>query len=189
MHRRLQSAIAGCLMLSALSATGCATQYGPTIWPHTTGYVIPVSPFFQDMMEDKFWMEERYERAPVLGPIGADGVAIALDEPSDDEVMRAMPSIEGGIPLLHTVQRDNVSIVKELLDDSIDPPRVYPLIGPAQLHHSKWKCTVYYTETTHVGWPLPYTTVDQDAVEVVYIDRSHLHQVGNVETDSPISNY
>ena len=42
--------------------------------------------------------------------------------------------------------------------------------------------------TTHDGWPIPYTTVDEDAQEVLYIDHNHLHMVGNVET-GPGSNY
>ncbi len=187
MARRMHAVTMGCLVLVTLSATGCATQYGPQfgLWP----VPIPVSPFFQDRQEDRFWMRERYERVPILPPIGAEGEAVALDEPSDDEVMRALPSVEGGFPLLHTVHRNNVRIVKELVSDQIDPPRVMPLVGPVQLHHSRWKCTVYFSETTRVGPPVPYTTVDEDSVEVVYIDRSHLHMVGNVESDSPVSNY
>jgi hypothetical protein len=74
-----------------------------------------------------------------------------------------------------------VQITKELISDYVDPPRIYPLIGPAQLHHAHYKCTVYFTEVTRRGWPLPYTTVDEDAREVIYIDHDHLHQVGNVD--------
>ena len=67
-------------------------------------------------------------------------------------------------------------IVKEPIADYIDPPRVYPLAGPAQLHHAHYKCVVYYTEVTRVGWPIPYTTTDEDCQEVIYIDpRSLAH--------------
>jgi hypothetical protein len=45
---------------------------------------------------------------------------------------------------------------------------------------------VYYKETTRVGWPVPYTTVDEDAQEVLYIDHNHLHMVGDVD---PYSGY
>ena len=89
--------------------------------------------------------------------------------------------VQGGIPWLYELSRSKVRIVKELISDSVDPPRVYPLVGPAQLHHVKFKCIVYFTETTRVGWPLPYTTVDEEGQEVVYIDHSHLHAVGNVD--------
>ena len=83
--------------------------------------------------------------------------------------------------MLHEVQRNNVRISREKIADYIDPPRVYPLIGPAQLHHAHYKCTVYFTEVTRVGYPVPYTTRD-DSVEVLYIDHNHLHMVGNVDT-------
>jgi hypothetical protein len=98
-----------------------------------------------------------------------------------------MPT-QGGTPFLQTVQRDNVRIVKEKISDYVDPPRVYPLVGPAQQHHCHYKCTIYYTETTRVGWPLPHTLVDEDSSEVVYIDHNHLHMVGNVDGGA-LSNY
>jgi hypothetical protein len=110
-----------------------------------------------------------------------------LDHPSPDEVMRALERarpVEGGVPLLHEVQRNNVRMTIEPISDYVDPPRVYPLIGPAQLHHAHYKCTIYYTEVTRVGWPLPYTTVDEDTREVIYIDHNHFHMVGNVD-DGP----
>lgn len=175
------------LLVAAVSVTqsGCfwVTTQGPYLG--ALSIPIPVSPYFQDKQEDRFWEHERYERAPILGPLTADGPHIALDPPSDDEVMRALDEarpLEGGIPLLHEVQRSNVRIVKDKIADYVDPPRVYPLVGPAQLHHAHYKCTVYYTETTRVGWPVPYTTVDEDAREVIYIDHNHLHMVGNVDT-------
>jgi len=93
---------------------------------------------------------------------------------------RARP-LQGGLPFLEEIQRNNVRIVKEKVSDYIDPPRVYPLVGPAQLHHVHWKCTVYYSQVTRIGWPIPYTTTDEEAQEVIYIDHDHLHMVGNVD--------
>ncbi|MCA9262596.1 MAG: hypothetical protein KDA60_02060, partial [Planctomycetales bacterium] len=138
---------------------------------------------FQKQKEDEFWERERYDRVPILGPVTSGDVA-ALDPPSDDEVMRALERIrpvEGGIPLLHEVQRNNVDIVVEPIADYMDPVRVYPLIGPAQQHHAHYKCTIYYRETTRVGWPMPHTLEDEDVVEVIYIDHNHLHMAGNVD--------
>jgi len=167
--------------------SGCVhTAYGPNMG--LLGIPIPVSPYFQDRLEDNFHNKERYKRVPILGPITQGGPPVALDPPSDDEIMRALEEaqpLEGGLPFLHTIQRDNVRIVKELIADYVDPPRVYPLIGPAQLHHAHYKCTIYYKETTHVGWPIPYTTKDEDAREVIYIDHDHLHMVGNVDPENP----
>jgi hypothetical protein len=185
MSRRTASAAVLCVlaMLALMSATGCVTDLKPAVDIGLASYPIPVSPYFQKRLEDKFYARERYERVPILGPISAGEPAVALDPPSEDEVMRALEAarpVQGGIPLFYTVQRNNVRIVTEPIGDYIDPPRVYPLIGPAQLHHAHYKCTVYFTEVTRVGWPIPYTTTDEDVREVVYIDHDHLHMVGNV---------
>jgi hypothetical protein len=156
---------------------------GPSIG--ILGLPIPVSPYFQDQKEDEFWVHERYERVPILGPLTSGGPAVALDPPSDDEVMRALEKaqpVEGGVPLLWERQRNNVRIVKEKIADYIDPPRVYPMIGPAQQHHAHYKCTVYYEDVRRVGWPVPHTLRDEDSQEVIYVDHNHLHMVGNLDT-------
>jgi hypothetical protein len=180
--------VIGLLGLAIVAGSGCVA-YGPYLGPFAVP--IPVSPYFQKKKEDEFWIKERYDRVPVLGPLTEGGPAAALDPPSDDEVMRAFENAlpqQGGLPFLHEIQRNNVRIVKEKISDYVDPPRVYPLIGPAQLHHAHYKCTIYYTEVTRVGWPLPHTLVDEDSQEVVYVDHNHFHMVGNVDT-GPTSNY
>jgi hypothetical protein len=172
----------GLLAAAVLLASGCATR-GPNLGPFAIP--IPISPYFQDQHEDEFHWHERYERVPILGPLTSGGPVVALDPPSDDEVMRALEKarpVEGNVPLLYTKQRNNVRIVKEKIADYVDPPRVMPLVGPVQQHHAHYKCTIYYTEITRVGWPVPYTTVDEDVREVIYIDHNHLHMVGNVDT-------
>jgi hypothetical protein len=183
-RRTLITAVWGLVAVAMGLATGCSNVVvGPNLG--VASIPIPVSPYFQKKYEDKFWMKERYERVPILGPITEGGPAIALDPPSQDEVARALERarpVAGGIPLLHEVQRNNVRIVVEPIADYVDPPRVYPLVGPAQLHHAHYKCTIYFSETTRVGWPIPYTTVNEDTQEVVYIDHNHLHMVGNVQT-------
>jgi len=167
------------MVFIALGSTGCIR---PTMGPMLP-IPIPVSPYFQDKHEDEAWAKKRYDRVPILGPLTAGGPATALDPPSDDEIMvaleRARP-IEGGLPFLHETQRNNVRIVKEKIADYVDPPRFVPLIGPAQLHHAHYKCSIYFEEVTHVGWPVPYTVRDEDALEVIYIDHNHFHMVGNV---------
>jgi hypothetical protein len=171
----------GLVLVSLVATTGCSTAYGPSLG--ILSYPIPLSPYFQDKQEDHFWHEERYDKVPVLGPIVGEDPA-ALDPPSHDEIMRKLQEtrkIEGGLPLLHEVQLNNVRIVVDLIEDKVDPPRVYPLIGPARLHHCRYKCSVYFSEVTRVGWPIPYTTVNEDAQEVIYIDHSHLHMVGNLD--------
>ena len=177
----------GCLGLLfailALTNTGCiGISAGPSLGLFSIP--IPISPYHQDKAEDRYWIEERYEAVPILAPLTAGGPAVALDPPSDDEVMRAMErarNFEGGLPFLYEKQWNNVRIVKEKISDYVDPPRFYPLIGPAQLHHAHYKCTVYFSETIHVGWPVPHTLKNEDAVEVLYIDHNHFHMVGNMD--------
>ena len=177
------AAISAVVAALSLTSTGCIGLKGG-VDLGAFAFPIPVSPYFQKMKEDKFWNHERYERAPILGPIIPGGPMVALDPPSDDEVIRAWEKanpIQGGYPFLHEVQRNNVRIIKDKISDYVDPPRFYPLIGWAQLHHCHYKCTVYYTEVTRVGWPVPHTLVDEDASEVIYIDHNHFHMCGNVD--------
>ena len=102
--KTVQHALGLCCLTLVAVMTGCGyplnTTYGPT--PQFP-VPIPVSPFFQDQYEDKYWMKERYERVPVLGPITSGGPAVALDPPSEDEIIRALienQHIEGGLPFL-----------------------------------------------------------------------------------------
>jgi hypothetical protein len=174
------------IAVSLAGSTGCT-------WPFNTSFItptlhvpfpIPVSPYFQKMAEDRKWNAERYERVPIMGPLTSGGPAIALDPPSPDEVMRALEKaqpVQGGVPLLWEIQRNNVRMTIDPIADYVDPPRVYPLIGPAQLHHAHYKCTIYYSQTTRNGWPLPFTHTDEDSREVIYIDHNHLHMCGNVD--------
>ena len=141
-------------------------------------------PLYPKRLEDKHWIHERYERVPIIGPITSGGPPVALDAPSDDEIMRALESVrpvQGGIPFLWERQRNNVRITRDLIADYVDPPRFYPLVGPAQQHHAHYKCTIYFSERTYVGWPVPHTLEDRDSIEVVYIDHNHLHIGGNVD--------
>jgi hypothetical protein len=190
MYKKIAFALVYVLGFTLLSSfTGCSVDLGPTIG--MMGYPIPVSPYIQKTYEDRFHDWERYSRMPILGPITPNTPTTALDTPTEDEVMRALEAarpVQGGLPLMHEIQRKNVRVVVEPLADYIDPPRVYPLVGPAQLHHAQYKCLVYYTEVNRVGWPIPYTTTDEECQEVVYIDHDHLHMVGNLDP-GPGTNY
>jgi hypothetical protein len=173
----------GAIALLAITTTGC---YGVTGGYNMgfLGYPIPVSPYYQHKQEEKFWKKERYDRVPILGPTTSGGPVVALDPPTDDEIMHALETarpVQGGFPLIYEKQRNNVRIIKEKIADYVDPPRFYPLLGPAKLHHAHYKCTIYFEERTTVGYPVPHTLHDREAIEVVYIDHNHFHMVGDVE--------
>ena len=173
----------GLAAAAAICSTGCfGIDKGFSIG--FLGYPIPVSPYFQRDLEADFEFQERYARVPILGPTTAGGPIQALDPPSDHEIMIALEKarpVNGGIPLLYEKQRNDVRIIKEKIADYIDPPRFIPLIGPAQLHHAHYKCSIYFDERTTVGYPVPHTLHDREVVEVVYIDHNHFHMVGDVD--------
>jgi len=176
------------LALPLLGGVGCSFPLSTVSGP---AFRIPmpmaVSPYFQKEAEDRFHNHERYERVPVLGPITEGGPPVALDPPSPDEVMRALEkadSVQAGSPFLYEKQRNNVKMIIEPIADYVDPPRVYPLVGPCQLHHAHYKCTIYYNKVRRIGWPVPHTLSDEDAREVIYIDHNHFHRVGGGPNDS-----
>jgi hypothetical protein len=186
MARKTTTALGLLLATWSLTTTGCfwgVTTQGPSLG--MLAIPIPVSPFFQDEKEDEYWEHERYERVPILGPMTSGGPPVALDPPSDDEIMRALEKskpVEGGVPCLWERNRNDVRIVVHKIADYTDPPRVYPLIGPAQQHHAHYKCTIYFEDVRRIGWPVPHTIRDEESEEVIYIDHNHLHMVGNVDT-------
>ena len=162
---------AGLLLLLGAAAipslTGCL---------HMIGFVppVPVQPWVTERMEDKY-LHLNDHRTPIMPPI-RDGFPppLCVDEPTEQEVLRAMPRVARGVPFVYEEFRDDIEIVCEKLVDKIDPPRFFPLVGPAQLHHCHWKCTIYYTETIESGYPFPFRC-KKPRVEVIYIDKDHLH--------------
>jgi hypothetical protein len=138
------------------------------------GTPVPVPPWVTERMEEKYcWQKDAM--ATIMPPI-RPGVAppICEDPPDMATILRAMPHVRRGFPYVYEEFRDDIDIRSERLVDKIDPGRFFPLIGPAQLHHCHWKCTIFYTETIESGYPFPFRCKRQ-RVEVVYIDRDHLH--------------
>jgi hypothetical protein len=112
-------------------------------------------------------------RANVLPPIREGSADACNDEPDDAEVLRALGKPQC-VSCVEERCREDVHIVKERVVDRVDEVRFYPMIGQAQLHHCHWKCTVYYKDKLEGSYPFPYQ-VTQPRVEVVYIDKDHLH--------------
>ena len=172
------------MALLAVSTTGC---YGVTGGYNIgfLGYPMPVSPYYQHKQEEKFWKKERYEKVPILGPNdfgwSRRGTRSAHATTRSCTRWKQLVLFKAAFRCLYEKQRNNVRIIKEKIADYIDPPRFYPLIGPAQLHHAHYKCTIYFDEKTTIGYPVPHTLHDREAIEVVYIDHNHFHMVGDVE--------
>jgi hypothetical protein len=149
---------------------------------------VPIQPWVAERMDAKY-NHKNDGRAPIMPPI-RDGYPppICEDPPSDQEVLRAMPRVARGAAYLYEEFRDDIIIVKNRLVDKIDPPRFFPLVGLAQLHHCHWECIIYYTETIQSDYPFP-TYLKKQRTEVIYIDKDHLHlYVGpNAETQKQIT--
>ncbi|QVL30620.1 hypothetical protein KIH39_17390 [Telmatocola sphagniphila] len=143
---------------------------------------IPVQPWTSEKIENQYLHKNDF-RTPIMPPI-REGFPPPLceDEPSVREVLRAMPSMTRGVPYVIEEFRDDVRVAFERIVDKIDPPRFFPLIGPAQLHHCHWKCTVYFTETIQSDYPFP-VKLKKRRVEVMYIDKDHLHQYVGPDVD------
>jgi hypothetical protein len=175
----------GLLALGIAAACGCVGVAGPTLG--VTSVPAPVSPFHQQKAEDHAFEKERYNKVVILPPITEEN-HIALDPPSDDQVIRQLEKVRpvgGSVPGLETTVRNVKGITKQLIADYVDPPRVMPLVGPVQLHHAHYKCTIYFEEITNVGYPIPHEIKNEDGLEVLYIDCDHLHRVGGGEVEVP----
>jgi hypothetical protein len=135
---------------------------------------VPVQPWVAERLENKL-AHRNDGRVPIMPPIApGKPPPICEDPPSDAEVLRAMPRVPRGVPYVYETFRDDIVIVKNRLVDKIDPPRFFPLVGPAQLHHCHWECVIYYTELTQSDYPFPIY-VRKPRVQVIYIDKDHLH--------------
>jgi hypothetical protein len=153
------------------------------LWNQTVAYVkffqttpiIPVTPYFSQLIEDTYIDEERYSRVPVLDPVeGENAPLFCMDPPSSDEVMRALPDeTSGGVWFLAETFRNNVRIQASPIVDKMEECRFYPLVGPARMHKCHYKCTVHYDKIIRSDWPVPFYHKDQ-TTEVVYIDHDHL---------------
>lgn len=112
-------------------------------------------------------------RTPIMPPVREGATAECEDHPTEAEVLKCLPKLPPASCGVK-IGREDVKILIERLVDQMEPARYYPLVGPAQLHRSHWKCTVYCTETIETNCPFHFC-IQQPRVEVVYIDKDHLH--------------
>jgi hypothetical protein len=167
-------------LLAPLGASGCTWPLvGTHILTHPLSMgiytPIPVPPWVTENLERKYLWNKTDFRSVVMPPIREGFPPPVCEDPPDDAtVLRALEDVCRGVPYICEEFRDDIEVIPERIVDRIDPPRFYPLVGPAQLHHCHWKCTVYYTETVESGYPFP-VRIKRPRVQVVYIDKDHLH--------------
>jgi hypothetical protein len=166
--KALRSLVVATVLALPVLASGCVNPLSMGIFTP-----VPVPPWVADHIEERLKYKND-NRTPVLPPIPAGYRPLCEDPPDRAEILRTMPKIARGVPFFYEEHRDDIEFTVEKLVDRVDPPRFFPLIGPAQLHHCHWKCTIYYTETVESGYPFPFQ-VKKRRSEVVYIDKDHLH--------------
>jgi hypothetical protein len=134
-----------------------------------------VQPWVSDRMQQQFQHDKDY-KAAILPPVRAGfPLPRCEDPPTDGEVMRVFNERQvRGVGYFYEEFQDDLTIVKNLVADRIDPPRFFPLVGMAQLHHCKWECGVYYNDLKQSSYPYP-VYIRKPKVEVIYIDKDHLH--------------
>jgi hypothetical protein len=163
-----------------LATSGCTLPLvGTHILAHPLsmggGTPIAVPPWVTENLERKYLWNKTDFRTVIMPPIREGFPPPVCEDPPDDAtVLRALEDVIRGVPYICEEFRDDIEVITERIVDRIDPPRFYPLIGPAQLHHCHWKCTVYYTETIESGYPFA-VRLRRPRVQVVYIDKDHLH--------------
>lgn len=169
--RQARSLLLAAAVIAPCAFAGCLPF---TPWSMGIGTPIPVAPWVTERMEEKYKYDRDFQ-TPVLPPIRAGfPPPTCEDQPDDARVLRALEHVTRGVPYFYEEFRDNIEITKERIKDTIDPPRFFPLIGPAQLHHCHWKCSISYDETIESGYPFP-VRVRKARVKVIYLDLDHLH--------------
>jgi hypothetical protein len=185
--KRLALIVALCAL--TVPSSGCtlfvgflsATWGWMSFWE--TSPLIPVSPYWSQLIEDRYHWEQRYSKVPVLDPVeGEHAPLFCLDPPSPDEVMRSLPDdTAGSVYFLAETHRNNVRIVVENIVDSIGECRMYPLVGPCRLKKCHYKCTVYFDKLIRSDWPIPFSN-NHATQEVVYVDHDHLIRCAGPDT-------
>jgi hypothetical protein len=166
-------------LLAPLGASGCTIPWFTTAilnHPYSMGIFTPIPslPWTTENIEGKYIGKNDF-RTVIMPPIREGFPPPMCEDPPDDAmVLRAIEDVTRGVPYIYEEFRDDIEIITERIVDRIDPPRFYPLVGPAQLHHCHWKCTVYFTETIESGYPFA-VRIKKPRVRVVYIDKDHLH--------------
>ena len=77
-------------LLSLVSSTGCITGVGPAIDIGMASYPIPVSPYFQDQLEDNFWEQEEGLVFPAQNALIAQQYMSRYDLTEDDLALLAL---------------------------------------------------------------------------------------------------
>lgn len=111
----------------------------------------------------------------------------SVDSPEPLDVLRSLEQQRGLNPgvvsSIHETNKSSVRIVVDLVSDRQLPVRHYPTVGPASLHLLRYRCTVYFTVTSGVEWPLKKDDGSPELETSFYIDSNHLHRMEGEKMD------
>ena len=122
-------------------------------------------------------LKQHWEPHLSTGPISVRGAQNAnvsfpdITPPTADEFIKRWHDerMKQGLNIPDENKVGEIRVIREKIADYVDPPRFYPMIGPARLHHSHYKGTLL---------------LGGDKIDVVYIDGTHIHPITNDKADA-----
>jgi hypothetical protein len=94
----------------------------------------------------------------------------------DDEVLQSLAESDK-LPQFLQRERSAVQIVKEMISEEVDPPRDFPLIGPARLCHDHYECSVRCNEVTRLKLPIPLAITVRNVQRTLVVDKTFFRMV------------
>lgn len=177
--------------LTMCAGAGCSASLYQGDLPFPFWFPVPVAQVTGDRIQDA--IEKNYAEVPIMPPVRDYAPVFCMDPPSEYDIIRAMKKPSQGIfsahvPYFYEKHYNNMRFSIEKLVDHIDECRHYPLVGPAQLHHCHYRVKVYYDRIRHSSYPFSWEVTDKD-VEVLYIDKDHLHICTSSEQEAIPESY
>lgn len=130
----------------------------PSVWTHCVG----------EQPEQNQPNRPARHRLSILGPTKSGVRPRRVDPPTLGEVLRASTDTPAFARTADWLRKHEgrLEVMEEVIADYVDPPRVVPWLGPAQLHHVHYRVTI--------------SAEDDGSVEVVTVDHSHYYMIPTV---------
>lgn len=143
---------------SMLDPDGNIRRGSPDLLPTTSAYVGSVNGAAAMLVQAK----AAVVTAPHILPAVALEMTSTCDPPTDAEVMAAFGERAKAFG-------EDITIVKNNLAETIDAPRLYPLVGMARTHCCQWECSVYFND--------PSGGSRKPKVEVIRLDTQKMRML------------
>ena len=127
------------------------------------------------------WWEKssRYPASMMILPWDADAELIAKVEDMSEKALSRFhwdfPAEKNRL-FFYRKRHIPLGVELKLLKKEVDPPRIFPLIGPASLHHAHWECRVKYRKTVSVFWPIRWEYRSEPREHEMRLDGDYLQR-------------